>query len=142
MHNLASIALGLGLLVSACATQAPKAPEPALEVVNPNASIPFASLGGIRSWSAREDGSLVIEGTAGRLYRATFMNNCSDIKFAGPAIAITTDPSGEADRFSSVLVNGRRCPFASLDEVIDPKSRASAAPSGSVEGGNLAPPPR
>jgi hypothetical protein len=128
--------------LAACATPpAPKAPAAPLTTTNPNASIPFVSLGGIRSWKAQDDGSLVLEGATGRLYRATFLNDCREIKFAGPDIAIVTGPGGEADRFASVLVNGRTCNFATLDEVIDPASRAAAAPSGRVQGGALAPPP-
>jgi Family of unknown function (DUF6491) len=128
--------------LAACAATTSKAPEAPLTVVNENASIPFVSLGGIRSWSARDDGSLLIEGTSGRFYRATFMGPCRALKFAGPGIAITSEAAGQTDRFSKVLVNGQSCPFATLDEVIDPKSRASAAPTAPVEGASLPPPTR
>lgn len=143
--RLTTIAAGLACAaaVTACATAtAPKAPEAPLTVVSEDASIPFVSLGGIKSWSARDDGSLLIEGASGRFYRATFMGPCRELKFAGPGIAITSDAAGSTDRFSRVLVNGQSCPFATLDEVIDPKSRASGAPTAPVEGAALPPPAR
>lgn len=143
MRIVLLVCAGIAASLAACAPMTtPKTPEAPLTVVNENASIPFVSLGGIKSWSAREDGSLLIEGTTGRFYRATFMNNCSDLKFAGTGIAITSDAAGATDRFSRVLVNGRSCPFATLDEVIDPKSRASAAPTAPVEGASLPAPTR
>lgn len=141
MRNFRSTLVAFAVLTAACAPTPAAKPAGPLEVINPDASIPFVSLGGIQSWKAQDDGSLVIEGRTGRLYRATFMSDCRDIKFAGPDIAITTGPAGDVDRFSKVLVNGRTCNFATLDEVIDPGSRAAAAPSGRVEGGALAPPP-
>lgn len=144
--RLIAIALfaGAALAASSCAptTTASNPPEAPLTVVSEDASIPFVSLGGIKNWSAREDGSLLIEGTSGRFYRATFMGPCRALKFAGPGIAITSDAAGSTDRFSRVLVNGQSCPFATLDEVIDPKSRASGAPTAPVEGGSLPPPTR
>jgi hypothetical protein len=129
-------------LLAACATPAPKAPETPLKVVNPDASIPFVGFGAIRSWTARDDGSLVLEGDNKRFYRATFIGACPELKFAGPARAHKTGPVDRADRFSSIIVNGRTCQFATLDEVIDPKSQAKAAPAGTVQGQALPPPPK
>jgi hypothetical protein len=136
------VALASPILASlaACATPAPKAPETPLKVVNPDASIPFVGFGAIRSWNVRDDGSLVMTSETGRTYRATFMGACPELKFAGPTLALKTGPVDRADRFSSIIVNGRTCNFATLDEVIDPKSQAKAAPSGAVQGQALPPP--
>ncbi len=118
-----------------------KPPEQPLAVVKPDASIPFIGFGSIHSWTVRDDGSLVLEGDNRRLYRATFIGACPELKFAGPSLALKTGPVDRADRFSSIIVNGRTCQFATLDEVIDPKSQAKAAPVGAVEGQPLPPPP-
>ena len=120
---------------------APPAPQPPLQVVNPNASIPFVDFQGIKSWERRQDGSLVLEGRNGRFYHATFFSPCTELAFSGTTIAINTGPLDSADRFSSIIVNGRTCQFSTLDEVIDPNSKASAAPTSPVEGSAL-PPPR
>ncbi|MGE3303091.1 MAG: hypothetical protein AB7M12_08245, partial [Hyphomonadaceae bacterium] len=121
----------------ACSTQ----PDGPLEVIDPNASIPFADFGGVRSFQTREDGSLLLEGAAGRWYRATFLRSCPALRSAGMTIGVQSDPSGHVDRFSGVVVDGRYCPFRTLEEVIDPNSRATAAPSAAVESAAPLPPP-
>jgi hypothetical protein len=134
-----TLALALAAATAACTTT-PKPPEQPVTVVRPDASIPFAGFGGIDSWQSRDDGSLILESRSHKFYHVTFIAPCPELRFAGPAIALKTGPIDTADRFSSIIVNGRTCQFATLDEVIDPKSKAVAAPAAAVEGRALSPP--
>jgi hypothetical protein len=138
---LAALAAGVAVLsISACAM--PKKPEPPLQVINPDATIPFVNLGGIYSWQPRDDGSILIEGTTRRWYHATFFAPCPEVKFA-QKIGVKTDVLDQVDRFSGIIVDGRLCRFKTLEEVIEPKAKATAAPSTPVESGALgAPKPR
>lgn len=83
------------------------------------AAIRFADYGGIENWRAAEDGSLLVEARNGKWYRATFYGACPELRFE-TAIGFVTDSLGQLDRFSSVVVDGRRCWFRSFEEIEDP----------------------
>ena len=111
------------LTVSACATDRTPSPEEAaeLKVINANASMPFANFRStIKSWVAREDGSLLIEANNKKWYHATFMGNCPWIDNA-TRIGFDTNPGGNLDKFSSVKVETYSCGFRTFDEVADPR---------------------
>ncbi|MBI1251192.1 MAG: hypothetical protein GC189_06955 [Alphaproteobacteria bacterium] len=108
--------------LSACATPAPQSDEPSIadtDAQAEQASIPFADFGGIRDWRAGPENSLLIEGRTGHWYRATFFQNCTGLRFAD-VLAIDQGPGNRVDRFSSVIVDGRRCNFRTLVEIPDP----------------------
>lgn len=86
------------------------------------AVIHFADLGGIKDWRPGPDDSLFIEGRNGNWFRATFFGSCYEVKFAN-AIGFVTDPTGDLDKFSSILVDGRRCWFRTLERTTKPESR-------------------
>lgn len=81
--------------------------------------IHFADLQGIRNWQPGPDDSLLIEGRNNQWYRATFWGPCYDVKFH-EAIAFVTEPTGELDKFSSVLVGGQRCWFRTFEKIDPP----------------------
>lgn len=115
--------------LSACATPAAAPPEASVTAGDedaPQASIPFADLGGIRNWRAGPENSLLIEGNTGHWYRATFFSRCTGLRFAD-VIALESRPSSTVDRFSSVIVDGQRCAFRTLVEIPDPDEAAPAA---------------
>ena len=89
-------------------------------------SIPFVDHGGIRSWRAVDRDTLLLEGTHGRWYRAELMGGCFELPFAH-SIGFKSNPTGDFDRSSAVLVRGQRCQVRSLTETAPPaKSRRGA----------------
>lgn len=82
-------------------------------------TIPFADLGGIENWRPVGDEAILIETRRDKWYRATFFGPCIGLNYS-TAVGFVTHPSGSVDKFSSILVDGQRCWFKSLEEV--PKS--------------------
>jgi hypothetical protein len=101
-------------------------------VLQENVDIPFARRN-INGFSVGDDNSLILQVGAGRYYRATLSPPCGrDLKWEHK-IAIDYDLSGRFDRFSKVIVDGRRCFVQSLDRIESPrltkKKAAEAAAS-------------
>ena len=96
----------------------------------------FADIGGIRSWQPADDGdALLIEGRNRQWYRATFWGTCPEIKFSTTIGFVTTEPTGDLDRFSSIIAEGRQCHFRTFEEAAPPgqgrqsrQSRVEATP--------------
>lgn len=100
----------------------------ATEEAAPEASIPFANFGAIRTWRPGPDDTLLLQSTHGQWYRATFFGSCPDIRFT-EEIGVISDARGSVDRFSGILVRDRECRFRSLVEIADPAARTEAAPA-------------
>jgi hypothetical protein len=112
------MAAALALLGPAALAQ--ESQTPARE---PQASIPFADLGGIRNFRPGPDRhTLLLESQRRKWYLATFFGSCSEVQYA-ETIGVITNHAGSVDRFSGIIVDGRRCPFRSLVEVPDPDAR-------------------
>lgn len=79
------------------------------------ARIPFADHGSIEGWQTDGEHALYLEGPGMKWYRAELMGYCPDLPFAD-AIGFETRGTGDFDRFSSIVVHGRRCPLKSLVE--------------------------
>lgn len=112
MLKLSGLALAVALAFTTFGTAA----------AQDRAVIRFADYGGIENWRAGRDGSLLIEARNGNWYRATFHGSCHDLKFA-QRIGFVTDVVGNLDKFSSILVDGRRCWFRSFEQIPDPDDR-------------------
>ena len=72
--------------------------------------IPFADIGNIRNWHADTANELYIQSMDRNWYRTTFWAPCTALPFA-TTIAFVTEPNGDLNSFSSVLVEGERCWF-------------------------------
>jgi hypothetical protein len=88
-------------------------------------AIPFADLGNIRDWQADDTEHLYIEASNRQWYRATFWSPCQPLPFA-TAIAFVTEPNGELDRYSSILVDGERCWFKDFERTAAPEGQNRA----------------
>jgi hypothetical protein len=85
----------------------------------PHTVISFADIGGINSWKPGPNDTLLIEGRKGQWYRASFWGPCSSLRFS-EAIAFVTEPTGELDKYSSILADGERCWFRTFDKISPP----------------------
>jgi Family of unknown function (DUF6491) len=88
------------------------------------ASIPFASRGGIRDWSADGDRGLWVQAVNRKWYYAQFMGRCTGLAFA-TALGFDTHQSA-FDRWSAVVVPGySRCTLTSLTPSEGPPRKGS-----------------
>lgn len=92
------------------------APELNAEERQRPATIPFVDLGGIDDWRPVGTEGILIEARNGKWYKATFFAPCINLSHS-IAVGFVTDPGGSLDRFSSIIVEGERCHFKSLEEV-------------------------
>ena len=116
MRRTALFSIFAALLTAGTAIAAPL-PQPR------EASIPFANHGGIYNWQTVDRDTLYVQDNHRRWYRAELMGNCFDLDFA-QAIGFRTNPSGNFDRFSDVIVRGERCPLKSFVASDPPPKRA------------------
>lgn len=92
-----------------------------------NASIPFVNHGGIRDWQAPNNRTLYVQSRNRQWFRAELMGPCQGLDFAD-RIGFHTGPSNTFDRFSSIVVRGRRCHIASLERADGPARGAAHHP--------------
>lgn len=86
------------------------------------ARIHFVDHGGIRDWRIVDRDTLLIRGRGNRWYKAELFAPAWGLNFAH-SIGFDTGFGGTFDRFSSVIVEGRRYPLRSLVEVERPTTR-------------------
>jgi len=87
------------------------------------ASIPFASRGGIRDWAADGDRGLWVQAVNRKWYYAQFMGRCVGLGFA-TALGFDTGVQSVFDRWSTVIVPGySRCALTSLTPSEGPPPR-------------------
>jgi hypothetical protein len=87
----------------------------------------FADMNGIKDWRpTKADGAdaILIEGRNDMWYRATFRAPCPEVRFA-PSVSFVTDSLGNLDRFTSILVEGKRCDFKTFERTGDPDHEPS-----------------
>lgn len=84
-------------------------------------TIPFVNYGNIQNWRAVDHKAILIASAANHWYKATFFTPCLDLPSA-LTVGFVTDPSGTLDKFSSILVDGHRCWFKTLEKVAAPRS--------------------
>lgn len=92
-----------------------------------DASIPFASLGGIEDWRANGDKGLWIRGRSHNWYYAELMGSCSGLGFED-RIGFVIEPYGSFDKFSSIVVEGRICHIKTLRESDPPPKKKKKLP--------------
>jgi hypothetical protein len=121
MRKISSAALAGLLLATAaslsCAADEPVPPPPAAEV-----RIPFAKTN-IWNWQVVDDKTVLIQDQSRRWYKATLFGTCFNLPFANK-IGFDSSPGGTFDKFSAILVQGRRCQLSSLVKTDAPAKKA------------------
>jgi hypothetical protein len=115
----ALIAAALAALAGATACTTTPKPAETYNVIEQNASVPFAG-SRVNGFQVLDDRSLVFRIGVNRWYRAEVWQPCkSDLKWTN-TIGFDPSPTNTLDRFAYVLVRGNRCPLSSLDEISRP----------------------
>lgn len=119
----AAILIAACAALGACATATQEAEVPVVyTVVAADASIPFASKS-IRNFRVGSEQTLLLEANGGKWYRATLVGSCrSDLPWE-QAIGIDAGVIDRFDKFSSVVIDGRRCQVQALDQIEDPDGK-------------------
>ena len=79
-------------------------------------AIHFADIGNLQNWRADSTDELYIETMSRKWYRVTFWSPCHGLPFVSD-IAFVTEPNGELNAYSSILVSGERCWFKTFEEL-------------------------
>jgi hypothetical protein len=83
------------------------------------ALIPFADIGNIRDWRSSSNTELYIQSMDRKWFKTTFLAPCTALPYA-TAIAFVTEPNGDLNSFSSVLVDTERCWFKTFESSDEP----------------------
>lgn len=101
MLSLSVLALAAGSAASAS------------ETASRETVIPFmASLSNVE-WKAASDDSLYLRGPRGEWYFVRTTNRCTRLRAAN-GIGFQTSRGGQLDRYGAIMVQGVRCPVASI----------------------------
>ncbi len=115
LSKVLAAAVALTVAVPAVAAETPKEPK--------EARIAFANHGGIYNWRAVDRDTLLIQGQGKHWYKAELFAPAFNLK-AVETIGFETSPGDTFDRYSSIIVEGRRYPLRSLVEVPPPAEPA------------------
>jgi hypothetical protein len=81
----------------------------------------------IRSWSAPNDRTLIVEALDGTRYKAELLAPCFGLDFAN-RIGFVNRGINQLDRFAGVVLpDGTRCSFRSFNEIVTPATSARDA---------------
>jgi hypothetical protein len=81
----------------------------------------------IRSWSAPDDRTLIVEALDGTRYKAELLGPCFGLNFA-QRIGFVNRGINQLDRFAGVVLpDGTRCSFRSFNEIVTPATSARDA---------------
>lgn len=112
----------IALAEPAAATQEPAAaaqePVSPYTVIEADARIAFVS--SVHGFRVGADKTLILDGPGRRWYRVTLDRGCARDLPWEQAIALG-DRTGSFDRFSTVIVDGRRCFVRAVDQIEDPR---------------------
>ena len=127
--NLKSLAVAaaacLAVALAASPARAVESQIPHYVVLKEDASIPFA-LRRVTGYRVGKDRSLILD-VGPRWYRAELDSFCArDLRWTH-RIGLLPGGIGSFDRFSRVIVDGRRCFVRSVDEIADPRPAERAA---------------
>ena len=81
--------------------------------------IHFVDIGSIKNWHAENSDELFVQNLNGQWYRITFAPPCQKLPFA-ISIGFEPDNLGNIDKDSSIVVDGERCYFKTIEETIAP----------------------
>jgi hypothetical protein len=108
IHLSRSALIGAAMLVGTLLTPLASHAAP-----TSSARIPFADLGGISNWKGDGDRGVYIQARDRKWYYASFMGPCAGLQFRN-RVGFVTEPGGDLDKFSSVIVGDQRCYFHSF----------------------------
>lgn len=91
-----------------------------------SAIIPFVNYGSIRNWEPDGRNAILLSSWNNRWYKATLLGPCFNLDNA-ISLGVVSNPMGDLDRFSSLLVNGQQCQIKSLEAVPAPESSQGKA---------------
>jgi hypothetical protein len=81
----------------------------------------------IRSWSAPDDRTLIVEALDGTRYKAELLGPCFGLNFA-TRLGFVNRGLNQLDRFAGVVLpDGTRCSFRSFNEIVTPATSARDA---------------
>ena len=100
-----------------------------------DASIPFASMGGIYDWAADGNSALYIQSINKQWYHVQLLAPSFDLPFAERIGFVSEPGSGTFDKFSSILVRGQEYPVKSITKSGPPPSRAKHFRGSTSNGG-------
>lgn len=81
----------------------------------------------IRSWSAPDDKTLIVEAVDGTKYKAELLGTCFGLSYT-TRLGFVNRGINQIDRFAGiVLPDGTRCSFRSFDEIVTPATSAREA---------------
>lgn len=123
-RTIKTLALIFAVMASPAAAVAAKAPAD---------EIPFVNFGGIRNWTANDDNTLYVESSQGQWYQVALAFPCSGLPFA-LRVGVDTGGFDTLDSFSNIIVDGQRCPVASVTQIASPPTRGSTAPAAKLKG--------
>jgi Family of unknown function (DUF6491) len=125
----AAILIAACAALGACATATKEVEVPVTyTVVAADASIPFASKS-IRNFRVGSEKTLLLEAAGGKWYRATLISSCRNDLPWEEAIGIDAGTIDRFDRFSAVVIDGRRCHVQALDQIEDPDGKPAPPPA-------------
>jgi len=109
----------LALIAATLATSATAVAPPR------EASIPFLNHGTIDDWRPDGDKALYLRAAGSKWYHAELMGSCPDLDFS-EAIGVELGGTNTLDKFSTLIVRGRRCALQSLVESAPPPKKDKA----------------
>ena len=107
----------MALTLAACATGAP------VEDLPGETAIPFVSSIGSVEWKSAGDDAAYVRGGNGQWYLVRTSNRCTRLR-SSPALGFETSALDQLDRHGALLVQGQRCPVASVTLSNGPPTKA------------------
>lgn len=126
MKNIPVITLVAALTLGGCASTQPEG-EPS--DITPQMAPDSAELMTyrIRSWSAPDDRTLIVEALDGTRYKAELLATCFGLSYA-TRLGFVNRGINQIDRFAGVVLpDGTRCSFRSFNKIVTPETSARDA---------------
>lgn len=120
-----ALSSALGLILAAGCASAPSVDgagaQPSVGIAG-EATIAFASQGGIQNWQPQGDSAVLLQDRQGQWYLARLQGAATELPYT-EQVGFDPGPSGSFGRLSTVLVKGVRYPVISLTRTDPPGKR-------------------
>lgn len=111
------LTLSAAAALAGCATAAPP------ETASNETVIPFISSLPSVEWKAISDRAAYVRGGRGEWYLVRTTNRCTRLR-SSPALGFDVAAQDQLDRYGALLVQGQRCPVASITRSDPPPKRS------------------